>query len=88
MSSCNSDLFLRQWFEVSYSSINRTATSHEEAIASSRKWFLYNKGGGNRRWFGYNDVVINWKNDGAAIKRFVVSNPKDPQHYPLVKATI
>jgi len=78
MSSCNSSLFLRQWHEVSHSSINRTAASHEEASASGRKWFLYNKGGGNRRWFGYNDVVINWKNDGADIKRFVVSNPKDP----------
>ena len=78
MSSCNSDLFLRQWFEVSHASINKTAISNTEAAASSQKWFLYNKGGGNRRWFGYNDVVINWEKDGADIKRFVVSNPKDP----------
>ncbi|WP_338711695.1 BREX-1 system adenine-specific DNA-methyltransferase PglX [Aeromonas veronii] len=42
------------------------------------KWFLYNKGGGNRRWFGYNDIVINWLNDGEDIKKFVVNNPKDP----------
>lgn len=78
MSSCNSELFLRQWFEVSQSSINRTSISHKEANASNQKWFPYNKGGGNRRWFGYNDVVINWLQDGADIKKFVVSNPKDP----------
>lgn len=78
MSSCNSDLFLRQWFEVSRASIYIACSSHEEASASRRKWFPYNKGGGNRKWFGYNDVVINWIQDGAEIKQFVVSNPKDP----------
>ncbi|WP_437419652.1 BREX-1 system adenine-specific DNA-methyltransferase PglX [Stutzerimonas chloritidismutans] len=78
MSSCNSDLFLRQWFEVSLVSINRTSKSHEDARGSSRKWFPYNKGGGNRRWFGYNDVVINWGGEGADIKKFVVNNLKDP----------
>ncbi|HMW39641.1 MAG TPA: BREX-1 system adenine-specific DNA-methyltransferase PglX [Saprospiraceae bacterium] len=78
MSSCNSDLFLRQWFEVSFDSINRATKSHEDAEASGKNWFPYNKGGGNRRWFGYNDVVINWGNEGEDIKRFVVNNPKDP----------
>ncbi|WP_278413756.1 BREX-1 system adenine-specific DNA-methyltransferase PglX [Stutzerimonas kunmingensis] len=78
MSSCNSDLFLRQWFEVSFTSISRASRSHAEADSSKQRWFPYNKGGGNRRWFGYSDVVINWKYDGADIKKFVVSNPKDP----------
>lgn len=78
MSSCNSDLFLRQWFEVSLVSINREASTHTDAKNSGRKWFPYNKGGGDRRWFGYNDVVINWLSEGADIKEFVVSNPKDP----------
>ncbi|MFH0785303.1 MAG: BREX-1 system adenine-specific DNA-methyltransferase PglX [Pseudomonadota bacterium] len=78
MSSCNSDFFLRQWFEVSSASINRIAKSHNDAHASGKKWFPYNKGGGNRRWFGYNDVVINWENEGSQLKDFVVNNPKDP----------
>ena len=78
MSSCNSDLFLRQWFEVSLITISRDSRSHAEAHTFKHKWFPYNKGGGNRRWFGYNDVVINWGHDGADIKNFVVNNPKDP----------
>jgi type II restriction/modification system DNA methylase subunit YeeA len=78
MSSCNSDKFLRQWHEISLNKINRFATSHLKAKESKAKWFPYNKGGGNRRWFGYNDVVINWANDGKYIKDFVVNNPKDP----------
>ena len=78
MSSCNSDLFLRKWFEVSYNAINRTARSHGDTITSKRKWYSYNKGGGNRRWFGYNDVVINWAEEGQEIKEFVINNRKDP----------
>jgi type II restriction/modification system DNA methylase subunit YeeA len=78
MSSCNSDLFLRQWFEVALTQINRFASSHLDAKESKIKWYPYNKGGGNRRWFGYNDFLINWFNDGQEIKDFVTSNPKDP----------
>lgn len=78
MSSCNSELFSRQWFEVSLALVNRAATSHTDSQASESKWYPYNKGGGNRRWFGYNDVVINWANEGRDIKKFVTSNPKDP----------
>ncbi|MBE9572006.1 MAG: BREX-1 system adenine-specific DNA-methyltransferase PglX, partial [Proteobacteria bacterium] len=78
MSSCNSALFLRQWFEVSILRINRNARSHSDAQNSSAKWYPYNKGGGNRRWFGYSDVIINWANEGEEIKHFVTNNPLDP----------
>jgi type II restriction/modification system DNA methylase subunit YeeA len=78
MSSCNSTLFLRQWFEVSFYKINRSASSHEDTKITTAKWYPYNKGGGNRRWYGYNDVVINWENEGYGIKKFVTNNPKDP----------
>ena len=78
MSSCNSDRFLRIWHEVSCERISRNSRSHEEARESKAKWFPYNKGGGDRRWYGYNEVVINWLNDGAEIKHFVTNNPKDP----------
>jgi len=78
MSSCNSDLFLRQWFEVSEDNISWKCSDHNDALRSSRKWFPYNKGGGNRRWIGYNQTLINWIDDGSDIKNFVVNNPKDP----------
>ena len=78
MSSCNSELFLRQWHEVSNKQIGFLTMSHDEAARSGKKWFHYNKGGGGRKWSGYNNVLINWANDGGDIKRFVVSNPRDP----------
>ncbi|WP_276624447.1 BREX-1 system adenine-specific DNA-methyltransferase PglX [Syntrophomonas wolfei] len=79
MSSCNSDLFLRRWFEVSFAAINKNCKSHQDANESTAKWYPYNKGGGNRRWFGYNDTVINWENEGEEIKYFVTHNHKDPE---------
>ena len=35
------------------------------------KWYPCQKGGGFRKWFGNNDYVVNWKNDGQEIKRIV-----------------
>lgn len=78
MSSCNSDRFLRHWTEISLHKSCFDSDSHDSAQKSDAKWFPYNKGGGSRRWFGYNDVLINWKHDGSDIKNFVVNNPKDP----------
>jgi hypothetical protein len=78
MSSCNSDRFLRQWFEVPLNKINLSAKTHQDASSSGKKWYPYNKGGGNRCWYGYNDTVINWENEGKELKEFVVNNPKDP----------
>ena len=79
MSSCNSERFLRLWFEVSLDKLSSQISSHEEAKLSQFKWFPYNKGGGARKWFGYNDYVINWENEGSELKNFVVNNPKDPK---------
>lgn len=30
--------------------------------------FPYNKGGEGRLWYGNNDLVVNWENDGKEIK--------------------
>jgi hypothetical protein len=78
MSSCNSERFLRAWTEISINKSLSICNSHETANASGARWFPYNKGGGNRRWYGYNDTLINWFDSGSEIKKFVVNNPKDP----------
>ena len=78
MSSCNSALFLRKWYEVSSDITTWNVAGHAEAASSGATWFPYNKGGGSRRWYGYNDTLINWESDGAEIKQFVVNNPNDP----------
>ena len=66
---CN-DLFVRQWFEVAIDKISFSASSIENAALSQKKWFPYNKGGEFRRWYGNNDYVVNWENDGVLIRNF------------------
>lgn len=37
---------------------------------NTQKWFPCNKGGSFRKWFGNNDYVVNWGNDGYEIKHY------------------
>ncbi|MCY8055652.1 BREX-1 system adenine-specific DNA-methyltransferase PglX [Bacillus inaquosorum] len=68
MATANNDLFLRNWFEVSMSNICFTAENNIVAKESKCKWFPYNKGGAYRKWYGNNDLVVNWENDGYLIR--------------------
>ena len=62
---------LRQWWEVSLDREWFDCPSVEESVKSGLKWFPYNKGGEYRKWYGNNDCVVNWENDGYEIRNFV-----------------
>jgi len=62
--------FLRIWHEVSQTNIFYNAESFSSAKLSGKRWFPYNKGGEARKWYGNNDYLINWFNDGADIKEY------------------
>ena len=68
----NNEMFVRLWYEVSHSKSKYDCQSREAAIKSGCKWFPYSKGGEFRKWYGNNDCVVNWENDG-----FVMRNHKD-----------
>lgn len=62
--------FLRFWFEVASNNSLFTASSRQASTDSKRKWFPTNKGGGFRKWFGNNEYVVNWKNDGQEVLEY------------------
>ena len=64
------DRFLRSWFEVALQRVFFHAHDREEAQQSQARWFPYNKGGDFRKWYGNNDCVVNWENDGNEIRNF------------------
>ena len=68
MRTGNNDKFLRFWWEIDNSKFATNCGSAEEALESGCKWFPYNKGGEFRRWYGNNEYVVNWENDGYEIK--------------------
>lgn len=77
MQTSDNDRFLRLWFEVELSKIGY-GLEHELAKKSSYKWFPYNKGIGYRKWYGNNDYIVNFFNDGEELKYWLIHNPKDP----------
>ncbi|MEH2914525.1 BREX-1 system adenine-specific DNA-methyltransferase PglX [Segatella copri] len=73
--------FLRLWFEPSYSRIGFSCENAALAARSQKKWFPYNKGGGSRRWYGQQEYVINWLNDGKEVKNNKGAVIRNPQFY-------
>lgn len=74
MSTTNNNLFLRLWFECDKQKCGFGSYTAESAKNSKKKWFRYNKGGEFRRWYGNNDYLVNWENDGEELKAYVTKH--------------
>lgn len=61
----NNELFLKIWFEIS----------------NFDKWIPCMKGGTFRRWYGNQQYVINWENNGDNIKKYSKSNLRNSKFY-------
>lgn len=48
---------------------------------ASPKWVPYAKGGTFRRWYGNNDYVVNWGDNGDEVRNFKKSSGANFQHY-------
>ena len=70
MATANNDRFIRLWFEVNRNKFGINISSRKEAVESRKKWFPFAKGGEQRKWYGNNDTVVNWENDGFEIQNF------------------
>ena len=70
MATANNDRFIRLWFEVNCNKFGINISSRKEAVESRKKWFPFAKGGEQRKWYGNNDTVVNWENDGFEIQNF------------------
>ena len=68
MSTSNNDLFMRYWIEVSFEKIGFNIKNRNDAKLSKKKWFPYNKGGEFKKWYGNNDFIVNFENDGEKVK--------------------
>ncbi|MDD3415691.1 MAG: BREX-1 system adenine-specific DNA-methyltransferase PglX [Lachnospiraceae bacterium] len=73
MAPSDSNRFLRLWHEVSYNKIGFGAKDGQDSVRMKKKWYPYNKGGAFRKWYGNQDYVVNWKNDGYEVKEYARS---------------
>ncbi len=70
LQTSNNNRFVREWWEVSQNMISLNCDSLQSAAESGAKWFPYNKGGDFRKWYGNQEFVVNWANDGQEIRCF------------------
>ena len=70
----NNSKFLRLWHEIN---INDSSLQSTENI----KWVPYSKGGFYRKWWGNQDYLINWKNNGEEMRKLKSSRPGDSKYY-------
>jgi len=63
----DNEKFLRTWWEVS---LNKIDFHHENKNSFTKKWAPHKKGGQFRRWYGNQEYVLNWENDGDDIHIF------------------
>ena len=75
--------FVRFWWEAIKESLNLCARDWKDAAASKAKWFPYNKGGEYRKWYGNNECIVNWENQGNEIFNHAKADKRNVQDYPL-----
>ena len=81
LATADNNRFLRLWNEVSFIKIGYNMANSQEALESKKKWFPYNKGGEFRKWYGNQEYLVNWENDGYKIKNFKNAVVRNPSYY-------
>ena len=87
LATADNNRFLRLWFECEQNKINYQADTIQDSIISGKKWFPHNKGGEFRKWYGNNEYLINWANDGYEVRHFcdeygkIKSVVRNPNYY-------
>lgn len=73
--------FLRYWWEVGRGRIGFGCRDRAQARASGKRWFPYMKGGAYRKWYGNQEYVVNWQDDGREMRAFAPAVVRNPDYY-------
>lgn len=80
LSTGNNGIFVRNWSEV-----NSKKTCFEFSIKESSrkgyKWFPYTKGGGIRKWYGNNNLLVDWGNNAEDIRQLGLGVFRNESYY-------
>lgn len=74
------DLFLRLWYEVDFEKLGIDFESSEEFTFNNKKWAPHDKGGEFLKWYGNKEWVIDWENNGSALKNST-ANLRSEKYY-------
>ncbi|MCY4561668.1 MAG: BREX-1 system adenine-specific DNA-methyltransferase PglX [Flavobacteriaceae bacterium] len=62
----NDALFTRQWHEVNFHDIDLSFNEHKNGM--NQPWIPFSNSLGFRKWYGHQEFVVYWKNNGENIK--------------------
>lgn len=75
MSTTDNERFVRKWYEIEFDKISFSGEKQYD-------WFLYNKSGEYRRWYGNLYHIVNYENSGEVLIELVrgkYPNISDPE---------
>ncbi|WP_366924738.1 BREX-1 system adenine-specific DNA-methyltransferase PglX [Metallumcola ferriviriculae] len=78
MATADNGRFMRKWYEVAVTNIDFNCRGNEYTY---KKWYPHSKGGSVRRWYGNNEYIINWKNNGMEIRDYRKAVVRNPDYY-------
>ncbi len=91
MATTDNGRFLRRWNEIAYQHIAFGCSTAAEGNRVGKNWFPYNKSGNYRKWYGNNEHVVLYEDDGNVLLKVVskkyprISDPefviKNREHY-------
>jgi len=71
MATTDNKTYLRKWSEINFDKISFGSDSASEGNKIGKDWFPYNKGGEYRKWFGNNENVVLYTNNGDDLIEMV-----------------
>ena len=74
LKTADNDRFIRKWHEIDYTKTNILTIVNP-------KWVRHTKGGMFRRWYGNNEDVLNYEDDGAELRSFKAASMTGIQNY-------
>jgi len=77
----NNSRFLRFWYEVNKCITKFDAKSVQDTYNNGKKWYPCTKGGSFRKWFGNNEYVIDWENNGYHVIQCAKTENRNCQDY-------
>jgi len=82
-STSDNERFLRLWYEVDKNKINLNCRSIDRAETRIKRWFPYNKGGGYRKWYGFNDYLTDWYDDASEMRKIPTAVVANYQYFTM-----
>ena len=81
MSTGDGERFIRFWYESDFNRIEFDNKNEEDAKLSVKNWVPIDKGGAYRRWYGNQNCIVWWKNNGNDIRNHPKSAVRSPQYF-------